>query len=108
MAVKDHDFRQRPVTFVTARGQLEIRLSDNNTQAICNAAETLGALYFVTQDGHCVVENLPIWAIFELARCSRNGGGPRTWSLARPTRTFTAESDDGAVMYALMLAGRKS
>lgn len=97
----------KEVTFITATGDMMIRMSNNSVQDICEAAKQLNARLFVTQDGYCEVERAPIWAVFELAKCDRNGGGPGRWSLAIPTRTFTAETADPAVMFALHTAGRR-
>lgn len=93
----------RQTVYITPAGEMLIRHTHNDVQAICETARVLKARYFVTQDGHDVMDDQPIWGVFDLTRCDPRGGGPGVWSLAQPTRTFVADTNDGAVMFAMAL-----
>lgn len=96
----------RPVTYMCPNGALEIRMTEQNFSVICEAARNLKARYFIAQDGWSDMEALPIWGVFDMRTAQRDTPTPRQWSVSDPVRTFTTETPDAAVMYALALMGR--
>lgn len=64
------------------------------------------ARYFVAVDGWSDMEALPVWGVFDMRTAQRNNPTPGQWSINDPVRTFTTETADGAVMYALALMSK--
>ena len=73
----------------------------NTTTAMCEAARNLKARYFVAVDGWDDMRALPIWGVFDMRTAQMNTPVPGMWSVNDPIRTFTTETSDGAVMYAV-------
>lgn len=92
------------VTFVRRDSQIAIRLVDNTTRAVCEAAKNLGARYFVAVDP---LADEPVWGVFDMVRCQYNNPTPGEWATEDPVRTFPIEALDAAVMYAVMMLGRR-
>lgn len=93
----------KETTFITPTGQIEIRLTTNDTGAMCKAAQTLKARYFVAIDGFDMAANLPIWGVFDMRTAQRDTPMPGVWSINDPVKTFVTDTSDAAVMWALML-----
>lgn len=91
----------REVTFITPNGDMEIRLTANDTAAMCVAADALKARYFVAADGFSEAENCPIWGVFDMRTAQKDTPWQGCWSINDPTRTFTTPTADAAVMFAL-------
>lgn len=91
----------REVTFVTPRGQLDIRLTRNDLNEMCNAARTLKARYFIAIDGWNICEDCPVWGVFDMKTAQHGAPHPGAWSIDDPVKTFTAPTNDAAVMWAL-------
>lgn len=92
-----------PVTFIAPGGSMHIRMMDHTAHSMIEAAKTLKARYFVTQDGVDEVNNVPIWAVFDANRAEKF---MNEWKLPVSIREFHTETDDGAVMYAASLGRR--
>ncbi len=97
----------REVTFITPKGTLEIRMMDATTNVICMAAMMLKATHFVVVDDWSVVEDLPIWGVFEMRTAQKDTPVRGAWSINDPIKTFVAEKSDAAVMYVLAVAGKR-
>jgi hypothetical protein len=89
------------VIFMTPRGPQTMSFIGLNVDNMCNAARSLGATYWICQDGFDVDKAMPIWALFELKKCNPDGGGPRRWSLGLPTKTWTLPNIDPLWMWAM-------
>lgn len=85
---------------------MEIRLHDDTTRAVCKAAKDINARYFVALDGWSLVENRPVWGVFDMNRAQENNPTPGEWAIEDPIKTFPIEAKDAAVVYAVMLLGR--
>lgn len=96
----------REVIFICPGQQLEIRMSDPRTKALCEAAKTLNARYFVTHDGWSIVENAPIWGVFDMRTAQKDMPVRGEWSINDPIKTFPDAAKDAAIMYALMTMGK--
>lgn len=93
------------VTFVQPSGDLTVRLTNNTTRGICEAARTLKVRYYVAAVDYLGIE--PVWGVFDMTRAQKNNPTPNTWTVGDPVKTFPLEALDAAAMYAAMLAGRK-
>lgn len=83
--------RKAKVTFVTDTGQLEIRLTENTVNALCDAAKTLKARFFVTIDeAH--------WGVFDFRKAEKMMSD---WVLPMPDKVFERDQLDAAVMWAI-------
>lgn len=91
---------QREVTFITAAGDMMIRMMSPTTNAICEAAISLKASHFVTLDGLSALTNAPIWGVFEMRTAEKDTPVRGEWSIRDPIRTFEFEHHDAAVMFA--------
>ena len=96
---------QKEVTFVSPGGQLTIRMTENTTNAMCEAARTLKARYFVAIDGWSEIMNAPVWGVFDMRTARSDDPVRGQWSIRDPVRTFPVEANDAAVMYAVALLG---
>lgn len=86
---------------------MSIRLHDDTTRAVCKAAKDLNARYFVALDGWSLVRDKPIWGVFDMDRAQENNPVPGEWATDDPIKTFPRENLDAAVMYAVMMLGRR-
>ena len=96
----------REVTFVTADGDLMIRMQRGDMNSICTAAQQLKASFFVVSEDHDMVADMPIWSVYTMRNADPNGGGPRQWAVRDPIRRFTSETADPAVMFAIARRGQ--
>lgn len=94
------------VTYVGPDGTLSIRMTENTTTAMCVAARNLRACYFVAVDGWSMLEDAPIWSVFDMRTAQRDTPVPGQWSINDPVKTFPFDALDGAVMYALALMSK--
>lgn len=93
------------MTFISSGSQLEIRMMYPTTAAICTAARTLKARYFVTVDGWSDLVGKPVWGVFDMRTAQEDNPLPGAWSINDPIKTFATETADAAVMYALTMMG---
>lgn len=91
---------KREVTFITAGGDMMIRMMSPTTNDICEAALALKATHFVTLDGWSIVEDAPIWGVFEMRTAEKDTPHRGQWSIRDPIKTFAFEHHDAAVMFA--------
>lgn len=96
--------REREVTYVGPNGALAIRMTENTTTAMCEAARNLKARYLVAVDGWNEMQACPIWGVFDMR--TANVPIPGQWAIGDPVKTFTTEKPDAAVMYALVLMSK--
>jgi hypothetical protein len=79
------------VIFITPSGEFEMRNVEGTREVILDTARILRAKVFITHphDGRlCVYDT------------------PTPWGRSKPVKTFPPEQADGALMWALMRAGR--
>lgn len=91
------------VIFVGAGAPFEVRMVDNQADTIIRAAETLKARYAVLVDEWSAEQNCPIWSVFDMKGCSKMHG---QYVFPMATKSFTAETSDGAVMWAAAMVGK--
>lgn len=98
----------RETVFVKRDGStMTIRLNDDTTRAVCQAAKELNARYFVMLDGWSLVVGNPVWGVFDMDKAQENMPTRGEWSTDDPIRTFALDALDGAVMFAVMMVGRR-
>lgn len=83
--------RSPKTTFITPEGEIAIRMTDRTVNALCDAAKTLKARYFVTlDDAH--------WGVFDFRKATKLISD---WVLPEPDKVFEKDQLDAAVMWAL-------
>lgn len=96
------------VAFITAKGEMILRLTDQTYSAIRHTAETLGARWVVMIDDIYMRgvknRNDGVWGIFDMQRVDTSLGQV---IFPEPTRTFPIDAPDAAMMYAVTVLGRK-
>lgn len=70
---------------------MAIRLTENTVDAMCNAAETLKARFFVALDDRK-------WCVYDMRRAEKF---LRAWVLPEPTKVFEQDQHAAAEMWAL-------
>lgn len=93
------------INFVTSESAIKIRMMDTMTDTVASAARDLGAKYVVAAFDWDMAAHAPVWSVYEVAKMAPSGGPRGQPSLPLPIKTFTSESSDAAVMYALALQG---
>lgn len=93
------------VVFVSPGGVQEFRLMANDTNTICDLANSLKATHFVAVEGHDKLNDLPLWGVFEMRHASKFLGNE--WTIRDPVRMFAEREPDAATMYALHISGRR-
>lgn len=86
---------------------MTIRLHEDHYGAICRAAETLKARFFV-----CAVQfdhrlNGCLWEVIDAHKVQKNNPTPGQWTVPEPLKVFPPDCLDAAVMYAIMHIGRR-
>jgi hypothetical protein len=89
------------VIYMTPKGPQVMMFIGLETDNLCRTARQIGATHWICQDGFDHAQQMPIWALFELRKCNPDGGGPRRWSLAVPTKTWVMPNIDPLFMYAM-------
>lgn len=89
------------LTFITKDGALKVRSVNNLPDTVVDLAKTLEARWVVMACDWDVVQRCPVWSVYDMHRVSTT----RPISLPLPTKTFTNESSDAAVMFALAKHG---
>lgn len=97
--------RTKEVVFVGSGGELSLRMHDNSVDSLCKAAETMKARFFVVIDEWNFAQNMPVWAVFDMRKAEKNVIGSSSWVLPIASKTFTAETSDAAVMWAVAKLG---
>lgn len=87
--------------FITKEGALKVRTVNNLPDTIVDLAKTLDARWLVMACDWDTVQRCPVWSVYDMHRVSRT----KPISLPMPAKTFTNESADPAVMYALAKQG---
>lgn len=93
-------------TFVKHDGStMTIRLSEDNYGAMCKAAETLKARFFV-----CAIEfdhrrNGCWWEVIDAHKVQKGNPTPHEWTVPEPLKRFPPGAHDAAVMYAVAMLG---
>lgn len=97
------NFHPLEVTFVGDTARM-IRMLANSVGDIGSTARALNARYVVFREDTDSVSQLPVWAVFDMHKVDKLGVlGP---VLPTPTKTFTTETSDAAVMWALHQGGK--
>jgi hypothetical protein len=92
---------QREITFIRKDGPMMIRMVDTMLGTIVDAANSLGANYVVMATDWHVVEQCPIWEVFDMRKVRKNTPTPGEKSLPPAEKQFVAATNDGAVMWAV-------
>lgn len=94
------DDQHAVVTFICPNSQMVIRLTDNSTRGVCEAARTLKARYFVYEC--CWYTGLePVLGVFDMRTAQKNNPVPGEWMLGDPIRTFPINAREAAAMWAM-------
>ncbi len=78
-----------------------VRMMAPGYNEICEAAVALKATHFVMVEDWHIGFDKPIWGVFEMRTAEKDTPQLGTWSIRDPIRKFTADTPDGAVMFAL-------
>lgn len=89
---------KREVVFFPPGGEVRLQFLRNDGSMFVATCKQLKSRYFVSQDGVDVAQNLPIWGVFDTNGASKFLSD---WVVSEPIRTFTGETSDAAVMFAL-------
>lgn len=97
--------KYRTTFLIKGSDPFTVRLSEHNTATMCRTARDLKAAYVVAVDDYDVVNDHPIWGVFDMVTARKDDPYPGQWSINDPKHTFPTE--DAAVMFGLVLLGRK-